>query len=307
MNVNLNTDFSLQMYLADNAGNVFVPAAYNDYKLTFYTSAKKYYAYKRNGNLHHCTENDDNSITIYFDNALFQAGDLNCEFTYYEDDKNYEIDGKAITSILDVNVTIVKGNGDTYIIYYSENLNMSYINTDAAHVTVNGTSVATKNNRCVVLDTIQSIVLDDITATYMQVISTNIAENVSIDISNATSFVSKTSLNFMLKTLPEAGSGTLKMSRAQLYAADYLDLEVALENGYTLSDYDNLFYCETDTIMTINNTIYIPVNDKIIENLVVDSMSCSGGYTYIPATPSFPGESSRKFYRQRKMYTTPTM
>lgn len=301
MNVNLNTDFSLQMYLADNAGNVFVPAAYNDYKLTFYTSAKKYYAYKRTGNLHHCTENDDNSITVYFDNALFQEGDLNCEFTYYEDDKNYEIDGKAITSILNLDVKIVPGNGDSYIVYYSEILNTSYINTDAMSVLVNGTRIATTNNRCVVLDTIKSIVVDDAAATYMQVIAARLDENVSIDISNATSFVSKTSLNFMLKTLSEAGAGTLKMSRAQLYAADYAYLKTALENGYTLSDYDNLFYCETDTSVLINNTIYIPTNNKIIENLVVESISCSAGYTYSPSTMSFPAENLRTFYIQRKI------
>ena len=269
MNVNNNSDFVLQMFLVDNEGSTFIPSAY-DFKLDFSTSAKHYFATKKSDVLKNCVVGADNSITVYFDNPRFQSGVLKCVFTYYVADANYSDGYRAVTSILEVGINIVDGNGDTYIVYQTEVSEQSVILTDASSVTVNGVSLIPDKGRVVFDGDLSSFAFyGDITfcvfrCTYSSGAMVSLCESTSI---------TPLAIRDVLNTLGAVSNGTLNIKATDIAYMDYDDYLIATENGWSVPIIRGSVFIEADGDVTINNANRTPVNHIIfIPNTEVDNI-----------------------------------
>ena len=269
MNVNNNSDFVLKMFLVDNEGSTFIPSAY-DFKLDFSTSAKHYFATKKSGVLKNCVVGEDNSITVYFDNPRFQSGVLKCVFTYYVADDNYSDGYRAVTSILEVGINIVDGNGDTYIVYRTEVTAQSVILTDASSVTVNGVSLIPDKGRVVFDGDLSSFAFyGDIT---FCVFRCTYSSGAMVSLDEATS-ITPLALKDVLKTLGAVSNGTLNIKATDIAYMDYDDYLIATENGWSVPIMRGSVFIEADGNVMINNANRTPVNHIIfIPNTEIDSI-----------------------------------
>ena len=269
MNVNNNSDFVLKMFLADNEGSTFIPSAY-DFKLDFSTSAKHYFATKKSDVLKNCVVGADNSITVYFDNPRFQSGVLKCVFTYYVADENYSDGYRAVTSILDVGINIVDGNGDTYIVYQTEVSAQSVILTDASSVTVNGVSIIPDKGKVVFDGDLSSFAFyGDIT---FCVFECTYSSGAMVSLSESTS-ITPLAIKDVLNTLGAVSNGTLNIKATDIAYMDYDDYLIATENGWSVPIMRGSVFIEADGKVMINNANRTPVNHIIfIPNTEIDNI-----------------------------------